>query len=205
LLGRNGAGKTTLLKAIMGLVSISAGRIDIDGQELTGVPAHTIPSLGVSYVPQGRGLWPHLTVREHLHIGRLARRGNDDWGRAFEPIFELFPLLRERLSQRAGTLSGGEQQMVATARALCTNPAILLLDEPTEGLMPLLVDKVLDVIKTLRARGVGVLLVEQRVDAALAVADRVAIMETGRIVAEGTAAEVSADGETLLRSLGVRR
>ena len=205
LLGRNGAGKTTLLKTIMGLVPVTAGRIALDGKALRGLPAHTIPSLGVSYVPQGRGLWPQLTVREHLYMGRLARRGRDAWDTAFDPIFELFPVLKERLSQRAGTLSGGEQQMLATARALCTNPAILLMDEPTEGLMPLLVDKVLDAVRTLRSRGVGVLLVEQRVDAALAVADRVAIMENGRIEVEGTAAEITRDGEALLRYLGVRR
>jgi branched-chain amino acid transport system ATP-binding protein len=206
LLGRNGAGKTTLLKAIMGLVPVTAGRIALDEHELTRRPAHTIPSLGVAYVPQGRGLWPYLTVDEHLRMGWLVRRGRDDARTtALEPIFELFPILKERLAQRAGTLSGGEQQMVATARALCANPAVLLLDEPTEGLMPLLIDKLLDAITKLRERGVGVLLVEQRVDAALAVADRVAVMETGRIRMQGTAAEISADGEALLRYLGVRR
>jgi branched-chain amino acid transport system ATP-binding protein len=202
LLGRNGAGKTTLLKAIMGLVPPSSGRVMLDGHDLTRRPPHTIPSLGVAYVPQGRGLWPHLTVEEHLQVGLLARRGRED---ARATIFQLFPALRERLSQRAGTLSGGEQQMVATARALCTNPSILLLDEPTEGLMPILVDKLLDAIRALRARGVGVLLVEQRVDAALAVADQVTVMETGRIRVQGTAAEVSADAASLMRYLGVRR
>jgi branched-chain amino acid transport system ATP-binding protein len=209
LLGRNGAGKTTLLKAVMGLIPVSGGRVTLDGRDLSGRPTHTIASLGVAYVPQGRGLWPYLTVGEHLRIGWLARRGRDDARETMvatvEPIFDLFPTLKERLTQRAGTLSGGEQQMVATARALCANPAVLLLDEPTEGLMPLLVDKLLDAIRALRARGVGVLLVEQRVDAALAVGDRVAVMETGRIRAQGTPAEVTADGDSLLRYLGVRR
>lgn len=202
LLGRNGAGKTTLLKTIMGLVPVTAGRVTLGDQDLTRRPPHTISSLGVAYVPQGRGLWPYLTVNEHLRLGLLARRGRHD---ARAMVFDLFPVLRERLAQRAGTLSGGEQQMVATARALCTNPTILLLDEPTEGLMPLLVDKLLDAIRALRALGVGALLVEQRVDAALAVADRVAFLETGRIAYVGGRDEISANKDLLLKYLGVRQ
>jgi branched-chain amino acid transport system ATP-binding protein len=206
LLGRNGAGKTTTLKAIMGLVRPRTGSITLDGHELTRLQAHEIPRLGVAYVPQGRGLFPFLTVDENLKMGLLVREGGQigGGGETLEWIFELFPALKERLRQRAGTLSGGEQQMVATARALCTNPAFLLMDEPTDGLMPILVQKLLETIQALKARGVGVLLVEQKIEAALKVADRVALMETGHIRQQGTAEALARDSELLLRYLGVR-
>jgi len=201
LLGRNGAGKTTTLKAIMGLVRPRTGSITLDGHELTRLQAHEIPRLGVAYVPQGRGLFPFLTVDENLKMGLLVKGAGAE---TQERIFELFPVLKERLRQRAGTLSGGEQQMVATARALCTNPTFLLMDEPTEGLMPILVQKLLETIQALKARGVGVLLVEQKIEAALKVADRVALMETGYIRQQGTAEALARDSETLLRYLGVK-
>ncbi len=202
LLGRNGAGKTTTLKAIMGLVRPHAGSIRLDDHDLTHLPAYEIPRLGVAYVPQGRRLFPFLTVEENLTVGLLVKSSGRE---TLEWIFGLFPVLRERLQQRAGTLSGGEQQMVATARALCTNPTYLLMDEPTEGLMPSLVGKLMDMIGTLKARGVGVLLVEQRIDAALAVADRVVVLETGRVRYAGSAHDLSQDSALLLRYLGVRR
>ncbi len=202
LLGRNGAGKTTTLKAIMGLVRPRAGSISLDGQELTRLAAYEIPRLGVAYVPQGRGLFPFLTVEENLQMGLLVKSSGPE---TLEWIFDLFPALRERLKQRAGTLSGGEQQMVATARALCTNPTYLLMDEPTEGLMPILVQKLLETIQTLKTRGVGVLLVEQKIDAALHVADRLVVLETGHVRYEGTPGALSQDSELLLRYLGVRR
>ncbi len=202
LLGRNGAGKTTTLRAIMGQVRLTAGSIRLDGQELTRLHPHQIPRLRVAYVPQGRGLFPFLTVEENLRMGLLVKGGGAE---TLEWIFQLFPALKERLRQRAGTLSGGEQQMVATARAMCTNPTYLLMDEPTEGLMPILVHKLLDTVQALRARGVGVLLVEQKIDAALTVADSVALMETGVVRFQGTRDELSADPDVLLRYLGVHR
>lgn len=202
LLGRNGAGKTTTLRAIMGLVRPRSGRITLDGHELTRLHAHDIPRLGIAYVPQGRGLFPFLTVEENLRMGLLVKSADRE---TLDRVYELFPVLRERLKQRAGTLSGGEQQMLATARALCTNPTFLLMDEPTEGLMPMLVSRLLDTIQALRARGVGVLLVEQKVDAALKVADTVAIMETGHLRYQGTPHAVALRSSVLLRYLGVKR
>ncbi|OGK84954.1 MAG: ABC transporter ATP-binding protein [Candidatus Rokubacteria bacterium GWC2_70_16] len=202
LLGRNGAGKTTTLRAIMGLLRPRSGRIALDGADLGRLPAHEIPRHGVAYVPQGRRLFPHLTVEENLRMGLLVRGGGAD---TLETALALFPVLRERLRQRAGTLSGGQQQMLATARALCARPAMLLLDEPSEGLMPALVDRLLEAVVTLKGRGVGVLLVEQKVDAALAIADRIVIIETGRVVREATPAALAAEPEVLLRHLGVRR
>lgn len=202
LLGRNGAGKTTALRAIMGLLRPRSGSIALDAIELGRLPAHEIPRRGIAYVPQGRRLFPHLTVEENLKIGLLVRGGGAE---ALDPVLALFPVLGERLRQLAGTLSGGQQQMLAMARALCARPAVLLLDEPGEGLMPALVDRLLDTVTALRARGVGILLVEQKVDAALRVADRIAILETGRIVRETTPADLAAEPEVLLRYLGVRR
>jgi branched-chain amino acid transport system ATP-binding protein len=202
LLGRNGAGKSTTLRTVMGLVRVRSGSITLDAAELGRLPPDEIPRRGIAYVPQGRRLFPDLTVAENLRMGLLVRGGAAE---TLEPVLDLFPVLRERLRQRAGTLSGGEQQMLATARALCARPALLLMDEPTEGLMPLLVDRLLGTVAALRARGVGVLLVEQKVDAVLRVADRVAIIEHGRIVREATPAELSAEPEILLRHVGVRR
>jgi branched-chain amino acid transport system ATP-binding protein len=202
LLGRNGAGKTTTLRAIMGSVHPRAGSIRLDDTELTGLRPHEIPKRGVAYVPQGRRLFPFLTVAENLRMGLLVRGG--DSGTLGE-VLELFPVLRERLRQRAGTLSGGEQQMLATARALCARPRILLLDEPTEGLMPALVQRLLETVRSLKARAVGVLLVEQRIDAALAVVDRVVLMETGQVRHEATPAALASNPEVLLRYVGVRR
>jgi branched-chain amino acid transport system ATP-binding protein len=202
LLGRNGAGKTTTLRTIMGLVRARSGSITLDAAELLRVPPHEIPRRGIAYVPQGRRLFPDFTVAENLRMGLLVRGGAEE---TLEPVLELFPVLRERLRQRAGTLSGGEQQMLATARALCARPTFLLMDEPSEGLMPMLVDRLLGTVAALRARGVGILLVEQKVDAVLRVADRVAILEGGRVVHQATPAELSAEPDILLRYVGVRR
>jgi branched-chain amino acid transport system ATP-binding protein len=202
LLGRNGAGKTTTLRAVMGLVRAGSGRITFGDADLGRLPAHEIPRRGIAYVPQGRRLFGDLTVAENLTIGLLVRGGGAE---TLEPVLELFPVLRERLRQRAGTLSGGQQQMLATARALCARPTILLMDEPGEGLMPTLVDRLLTSIAALKARGVGVLLVEQKVDAVLRVADRVALIDNGRIVRQATPAELAAEPEVLLRHVGVRR
>jgi branched-chain amino acid transport system ATP-binding protein len=202
LLGRNGAGKTTMLRTIMGLVKPRSGSIEFDGSELTRLPPHDIPRLGIAYVPQGRRLFAGLSVEENLRMGLLVRDSGPDrlaW------VLGLFPALTERLGQRAGTLSGGEQQMLAMARALCLGPKLLLLDEPSEGLMPSLVDTLLDTIEGLKAHGVAVLLVEQKVEAALKVADRIAFLENGALRHEATPQALSADPEPLHRYVGVRR
>ena len=202
LLGRNGAGKTTTLRTILGLLRARSGSITLDDTELTRLPPDEIPRRGIAYVPQGRRLFPDLTIAENLRVGLLVRGGAQE---TLEPVLDLFPVLRERLRQRAGTLSGGEQQMLATARALCARPACLLMDEPSEGLMPRLVDRLLETVAALRERGVGILLVEQKVDAVLRVADRVAVMENGRVVHEASPGQLAADSEVLLRHVGVRR
>lgn len=202
LLGRNGAGKTTTLKAIMGLVKPVGGSIRLDGEELTALPPHLIPRRGIGYVPQGRRLFPLLTVGENLRMGLLAGGGRAD---ALDGVLTLFPGLKERLGQRAGTLSGGQQQMVATGRALCLSPRLLLLDEPTEGLMPALVQGLLEVLRALRKRGVGVLLVEQKLEAALSVADRIVFMENGMIAHQARPDALADHPEVVERYLGVRQ
>ncbi|GIX12902.1 MAG: ABC transporter ATP-binding protein [Paracoccaceae bacterium] len=178
IMGRNGAGKTTLLKAVMGLVAVPAGRIRLGEVTLSDLPAHEVPRHGIGYVPQGRRLFAELTVAENLAIG-LMTRGHGAATR--DMVLTLFPRLRERLDQRAGTLSGGEQQMLAVGRALCLEPSVLLLDEPTEGLQPSMIGLIQDVARQMRAQGVAVVLVEQRLEAVLALADRVAFLETGRL------------------------
>ena len=200
LLGRNGAGKTTTLKAIMGLVPAAAGSIRLEGRELTALAAHEVPKAGVAYVPQGRRLFAEMTVAENIEIGLMAR-GKGAATR--EAVLELFPRLRERLRQRSGTLSGGEQQMLAMARALCLEPQVLLLDEPTEGLMPSMIDKIRETVAKLRDLGVSTILVEQRVEAVLAVADRVAFIENGRNRETMTAEALRADPMAVKRYVGV--
>ncbi len=202
LLGRNGAGKTTTLRTIMGLVRPRSGSIAFDGHELTSLNPHDIPRLGIAYVPQGRRLFAGLSVEENLRMGLLVR---DSGPEVLERVLGLFPVLTERLGQRAGTLSGGEQQMLAMARALCLEPKLLLLDEPSEGLMPRIVDTLLETIVGLKAHGVVVLLVEQKVEAALKVADRIAFLENGALRHEATPGELAADPEPLHRYVGVRR
>ncbi len=177
LLGRNGAGKTTALKAVMGLVKVRKGRIRLDDVTLSDLPAHKVPGQGIGYVPQGRRLFAEMSVAENLRIGLMTRGRGEE---TLERVLRLFPRLRERLGQRAGTLSGGEQQMLAMARALCLEPRVLLLDEPTEGLMPIMITAILDTIAALKAEGVATILVEQRVEAALHVADRIAFIENGQ-------------------------
>jgi branched-chain amino acid transport system ATP-binding protein len=178
LMGRNGAGKSTALKAIMGLVPATAGSVSLDATRLDTLPAHDVPRHGVAWVPQGRRLFAELTVAENLEIGLLVRRHAPA---TRERALALFPRLRERLAQISGTLSGGEQQQLAIARALCTDPRVLLLDEPTEGLQPSMIALSRDTIATLRTQGVATLLVEQRVDAALAIADRIAFVVNGSV------------------------
>jgi branched-chain amino acid transport system ATP-binding protein len=202
LLGRNGAGKTTTLKAIMGLVHVQSGSIRIDDREISALPAHQVPVQGIAYVPQGRRLFAELSVADNLEIGLMARQRGQD---TLDRVLELFPILRDRLRQRAGTLSGGEQQMLAMARALCLEPDILLLDEPTEGLMPAMIARIRETVVSLRARGVSTLLVEQRVDAVLPVADRVAFIENGRSREVLDVGVLRADPALLKRYVGVGR
>jgi len=200
LLGRNGAGKTTIMKSIMGLLPVSEGSVTLEGEDLTNMPAHLIPRRGIGYIPQGRRLFPELTVAENIEIGLMTRKqGPDtrDW------VLDLFPRLRERLGQAAGTLSGGEQQMLATARALCLRPKVLLLDEPTEGLQPSMIEQIRQVIVRMKAEGFAIVLVEQRVDAVLSIADKVAFIENGRDVETTTAADLEQNPEKLTRYLGV--
>jgi branched-chain amino acid transport system ATP-binding protein len=200
LLGRNGAGKTTALKTTMGLVRPTRGSIELDGAELTRIPAHRVPKHGVAYVPQGRRLFGDLTVAENLRIGQMVRDTGPD---TLDWVLALFPILIDRMRQRAQDLSGGEQQMLAIARALCAEPKVLLMDEPTEGLMPSMVRKMIDTVAALRDRGVAVLLVEQKVEVALAVADRIVFLDHGAIVETATPDDLHADPEPLHRHLGV--
>ena len=200
LMGRNGAGKTTTLKAIMGLLPLGLGRILLDGEDVSMLPAHAVPRRGIGYVPQGRRLFTEMTVAENIEIG-LMTRGK---GRATrEKVLDMFPRLRERLGQRAETLSGGEQQMLATARALCLEPRVLLLDEPTEGLQPSMIQLIRDTVVAMRDAGVAIVLVEQRVEAVLSLADRVAFIENGRGREVVSPEELRADATFLHRYVGV--
>jgi branched-chain amino acid transport system ATP-binding protein len=200
ILGRNGAGKTTLMKAIMGIVPLTGGAVHLNGQPLSDLPAHHVPRRGVGYIPQGRRLFTELTVAENLEIGVMAGKGGTA---AREAALDMFPRLRERLDQRAETLSGGEQQMLATARALCLDPSVLLLDEPTEGLQPSMIALIRQAVTTLRDRGVAVVLVEQRVAAVLEIADRIVFMENGRVALEATPDDLRTDPELVHRYVGV--
>jgi len=200
LLGRNGAGKTTLLKTIMGLVRARSGEILLEGEALSTLPAHKVPRQGVGYIPQGRRLFAELTVAENLQIGLMTRGQGDEM---LEHVLTMFPRLRERMDQRAETLSGGEQQMLATARALCIGPRVLLLDEPTEGLQPSMIAMIRAAVVELRAQGVAIILVEQRVEAVLEVADRVIFIENGRNALEATPDDLRADESLVHRYVGV--
>jgi branched-chain amino acid transport system ATP-binding protein len=200
IMGRNGAGKSTLLKAIIGQVAIGAGRIVLDGTEVSCLPPHEIPRQGIGFVPQGRRLFGDLTVAENLDIGLMTRRRG---ARVRDHVLGLFPRLRERLAQVSRTLSGGEQQMLAIARALCLEPKVLLLDEPTEGLQPSMIALIRDTVRDLKATGVATILVEQRVDAVLSVADRVAFMTGGTVAEVAEAADLTAGAPQFRTYVGV--
>jgi branched-chain amino acid transport system ATP-binding protein len=200
LMGRNGVGKSTFLKALMGLVPVSSGGVTLGGTALSGLPAHEVPKRGLGYVPQGRRLFGPLTVAENLAVGGLVT-GNDP--ARLERVLTLFPRLKERLNQTAATLSGGEQQMLAIGRALCLDPKVLLLDEPTEGLQPSMIALIQEVVMVLKAEGVAVVLVEQRVEAVLKMADRVAFMTGGRIAETMPVKGLRADAEVFRTYVGV--
>jgi branched-chain amino acid transport system ATP-binding protein len=197
VIGANGAGKTTLLKAISGLVPAAAGTIRYrrDGEtiDLGALPVHEIVARGVGQVPEGRRIFQNLTVRENLDLGAYLRRDRAAIAQELEEMFTLFPRLRERVGQNAGTLSGGEQQMLAMARALMSRPALLLLDEPSLGLAPKLVRAIFDVIRRVRERGTTLLLVEQNARMALEAADRAYVLEVGNVALSGPAAELAGD------------
>ena len=200
LLGRNGAGKTTLMRAVMGLLPLSRGRIALHGRDIANLPAHEIPRRRIGYVPQGRRLFPDLSVEENIEMGLFPCRSGPErkaW------VLDMFPRLRERLGQQASTLSGGEQQMLATARALCIRPEVLLLDEPTEGLQPSMIELIRKVILQMKKEGLIVLLVEQRIDAVLSVADQVGFIENGRNLESLCAAELRKDPARLHSHLGI--
>ena len=195
LLGRNGAGKSTLLKSIMGLVEVVSGSISLDDNILSEQQSHNIPKYGIGYVPQGRRLFPELMVEENLKMGLLVRDSSTD---VLDWVLSLFPLLKSRMKQKSGTLSGGEQQMVATARALCLQPKYLLMDEPSEGLMPSMTETILETVEKLKTENVGILLVEQKIEGTLRVSDRIVFMENGSISEESDPQKLAEYPESLM-------
>lgn len=203
LVGSNGAGKSTTLKAISGLVPPVTGEIRFEGTRIDRVQAYRIVEMGIAHIPEGRRLWPGLSVRENLELGayikaaRSARRETMEW------VFKLFPRLEERMSQLAGTLSGGEQQMLAIGRGLLSKPKLLILDEPSLGLAPILVDEVLETIQKINRQGVTILLIEQNVNRALTISTRCYVLELGRIVLAGTGKELLADERIKTAYLGL--
>ena len=208
LLGRNGVGKTTTIKTVMGLLKPKSGRIFLKDRDVTNLPAFKIFRNGVGYVPQGKRLFPKLTVMENLKLGLTVlskvRGESFPLEEKLENVLTLFPHLKDKLNRAATNLSGGEQQMLAIARALITEPKLLLMDEPSEGLMPLLIEKLGDTIASINSRGVTILLAEQNAPMALRIAHKVYIMDNGRIVYEGKPKELLQDEETLTRYLGVK-
>jgi branched-chain amino acid transport system ATP-binding protein len=203
LIGANGAGKSTTLRAISGLLRPAAGRITFAGRPIHGRPPHEILALGVGHVPEGRQIFPDLTVWENLRLGAFRERAHRQVQQRLETVFAEFPVLGERARQLGGTLSGGEQQMLAIGRALMSSPRLLMLDEPSLGLAPLYVDRVVEIVKRLNAQGLAILLVEQRAQAALRIAERGYVLETGRIVLADAGARLL-DNEDVKRAyLGI--
>jgi branched-chain amino acid transport system ATP-binding protein len=201
LVGANGAGKTTTLRALSGLLRPKAGAIHYEGRRLDGVPAHDIVRLGLAHVPEGRRVFPRMTVAENLDMGAFTRRDREQRADR-DRIYDTFPILRERSRQAAGTLSGGEQQMLAMGRALMARPRLLLLDEPSMGLAPIVVQRIFTIIGEINRAGTTVLLVEQNAAAALKLADRAYVLETGRIALAGTGQDLLADEQVRRTYLG---
>ena len=193
LIGANGAGKTTILHTISGLISPKSGDIAFEGNSITKVPAHKIVGLGVAQVPEGRRVFAHMTVLQNLKLGAYSRSDKAEIEQTLEMVFKRFPRLSERRNQPAGTLSGGEQQMLAMGRSLMSHPRIILMDEPSMGLSPILVNEIFDIIRSVNEAGTTVLLVEQNAKKALNIANRAYVLETGRIVMEGDAKELMND------------
>jgi len=190
IVGSNGAGKSTILKTISGLLHPVSGEIRFEGERIDRDPPYAIVAKGIAHVPEGRRIFSRMTVLENLLLGAYTRKSQEERAETLERIFELFPILKERRNQRAGTLSGGEQQMLAIARGLMSRPKLLMLDEPSLGLMPILVTKLFDTIKRINEEGITILLVEQNVREALELADRAYVLVTGNIVLEGTGREL---------------
>jgi branched-chain amino acid transport system ATP-binding protein len=186
LVGANGAGKSTLMKVIMGLVPAAGGEVEFEGGSLLGQPTHDIVRRGIGYVPEGRGTLRELSVRENLRLGAFSRRWDDEARADLDRVLDRFPVLAERINQMAGTLSGGEQQMLVIARALMSRPRLMLLDEPSLGLAPMIAARIFEIVCTLNEQGVAVLLVEQNARAALKLAKRGYVLELGRVVVEGS-------------------
>jgi len=204
LVGANGAGKSTLLKVISGIVPAVSGKFLFEGQDITNKKPDFIVKAGLSHVPEGRQIFADLTVRQNLLLGSYVHKlPKQEMTRLFESVFELFPILKSRLMQKAGTMSGGEQQMLAIGRGLMSQPKLLLLDEPSLGLAPLVVETILKIIQNLRSTGISILLVEQNVNAVLQISDRAYVMETGSIVAEGKARELMENDEIKKSYLGM--
>ncbi|GAA3791452.1 ABC transporter ATP-binding protein [Streptomyces coacervatus] len=198
LIGTNGAGKTTTLRTLSGLLKPSSGKIMFDGQPLNGVAAHKIVALGLAHSPEGRHIFPRLTIEENLHLGAFLRKDKEGIEKDIQRAYDLFPILGERRKQAAGTLSGGEQQMLAMGRALMSQPKLLMLDEPSMGLSPIMMQKIMSTIVELKSQGTTILLVEQNAQAALSLADQGHVMEVGNIVLSGT-------GQDLLHDESVRK
>ena len=202
ILGANGAGKTTTLRAISGLVK-TRGRVTLEGRAVEGCKTEQITLLGVAHVPDGRGTFTDLTVDENLRLGAYSRRDRAEVARDFELVYSYFPQLAERRTQQAGTLSGGEQQMLAIARALLLNPSLLILDEPSEGLAPIIVQEIFQILQSLKSEGLSILLVEQNMRAAFALADRHHVLSKGQVCFVGTTAELDGNEAVKRQYLGV--
>ncbi|MBE6845867.1 MAG: ABC transporter ATP-binding protein [Ruminococcus sp.] len=202
LIGANGAGKTTTLHTLTGLIPAKSGSILFNGTELTKTPAHKIVKMGMAHVPEGRRIFQQLTVLDNLKLGAFIRKDKENFGADLEKIYKRFPRLEERKNQIAGTLSGGEQQMLAMGRALMSNPDIIVMDEPSMGLSPIMVSEIFDIIQSIRKDGTTVLLVEQNAKKALAISDRAYVLETGKIVLSGNAADLINDESVKKAYLG---
>ena len=202
LIGANGAGKTTILHTITGLVEAKSGTVEFEGKNITKMPGHKIVTLGMAHVPEGRRVFAELSVLENLKMGAYTRKDKNEIAQSLEMVYKRFPRLEERKNQLAGTLSGGEQQMLAMGRALMSHPKIILMDEPSMGFSPIFVNEIFDIIKEVSASGTTVLLVEQNAKKALSIADRAYVLETGKIVLEGDAKELMNDESVKKAYLG---
>ena len=202
LIGANGAGKTTMMQSVVGMIPKKSGSVIFDGHDISKMPCHKIVQLGMTQVPEGRRIFQELTVYENLMMGAYTVRDQQRFKEDLESVFERFPRLAERRNQIAGTLSGGEQQMLAMSRALMIRPKLLMLDEPSMGLAPILVDQIFEIIKELNSQGTTILLVEQNASKALQIADRAYVLETGSITLSGTGAELSSSDEVRKAYLG---
>lgn len=202
VVGANGAGKSTLVRAIMGLADVSGGEVIFEGSRINGLPPHEIVKRGVIQVPEGRHLFPYLTVLENLQMGAYTADRKEEPSR-LKTVFELFPILKERQKQLAVTLSGGQQQMLAIGRALMANPKLLILDEPSLGLAPIIVDEVFDIIKEIHGRGTSILLIEQNVDLSLEICDYAYVLETGKVILQGSGKELLSMDDVRKSYLGV--